>query len=67
MNILIYPHRDFSYEDGGVVVQFYLAQVLEEFGQNVRIYQQNVKSTNPIFNKFYDNDFGICAYLGIKI
>jgi hypothetical protein len=62
MNILIYPHQQyFSYADGGIVVQFYLARVLERFGQNVRIYPRNVKSLlkNSIFNKFYNNDFPI--------
>jgi len=61
MNILIYTHMPhFSFKDGGTVVQYYLAQVLEEYGQNVRIYtNNNVNIPNSIFSKFYNNDFPI--------
>jgi hypothetical protein len=61
-NILIYAHMPyFQYNDGGTVVQFYLSKILEEqYGLNVRIYTKtNIKITNSIFNKFYENDYPI--------
>lgn len=52
--------RDFSFGDGGTVVQYYLAKILEEYGQNVRIYPSSgIKTNNSIFSKFYNNDFPI--------
>jgi hypothetical protein len=46
--------------DGGTVVQYMLAKILTEFGQNVRIYPYNgITNTNPIFMKYYNNDFPI--------
>lgn len=61
MNILIYTHMPkFDFKDGGTVVQYYLAQILEEYGQNVRIYtNNNLNILNSIFSKFYNNDFPI--------
>ena len=58
-NILIYTHMsNFSFEDGGTVVQYYLAQILEEYGHMVRIYPSSgIKTPNNIFSKFYNNDF----------
>jgi hypothetical protein len=54
---------NFSFNAGGTVVQYYLANVLEEYGQNVRIYTNNgVNTPNSIFSKFYDantTDFAI--------
>ena len=51
---------NFSFVDGGTVVQYYLAQILEEYGQNVRIYPcSGIKTNNSLFSKFYDNDFPI--------
>jgi hypothetical protein len=62
-NIIIYTHMgDFNINDGGTVVQYYLAQILEEkFGQNVRIYSSSGKKNteNPIFNKYYNYEFPI--------
>ena len=57
-NILIYPHSPFQNEEGGIVVQYYLAQLLEESGLCVRMY--NSRGSFPdcqIFNKFYDYSF----------
>ena len=58
-NIIIYTHMpEFSFKDGGTVVQYLLAKTLEEEGQNVRIYATSgIKIDNSVFNKFYDNDF----------
>lgn len=60
-NVLIYVHMPyFQYNDGGTVVQYNLAKTLEEYGLNVRIYSDtNIKITNSIFNKFYENDYPI--------
>jgi len=43
-NIIIYTHMPkFSFENGGTIVQYFLANVLEEYGQNVRIYPSSGK------------------------
>ena len=58
-NILIYSHQNmFMNNDGGIVVMFNLAYLLEKYGENVRIYI-NIKNENHIFNNFYNNDFPI--------
>ena len=51
----------FNFNDGGTVVQYELAKILEEYGQTVRIYLSgNIKIENSIFSKFYDaNEFPI--------
>lgn len=60
-NIIIYTHMpQFSFKDGGTVVEYLLAKTLEEYGQNVRIYSHSgIKINNSIFSKFYNNDFPI--------
>ena len=60
-NIIIYTHMpNFSFVDGGTVVQYYLAKLLEEYGQCVRIYTSSgIQTPNSIFSKFYNNDFPI--------
>jgi hypothetical protein len=62
-NILIYTHMpNFSFEDGGTVVQYNLGKLLdEELNQMVRMYPfSGIESPNPIFNKFYKpTDFPI--------
>jgi hypothetical protein len=60
-NIIIYTHMPtFKLEDGGTVVQYLLARVLNNLGLNVRIYPSSgIKSKNPFYMKFYDNDFSI--------
>ena len=60
-NIIIYPHMsEFSFNDGGTVVEYLLAKKLHELGQNVRIYPSYGKrSESPIFMNYYDNDFPI--------
>ena len=58
-NIIIYSHMgNFSFVDGGTIVQYNLAKLLEDLGQNVRIYSVN-KTPNSVFSKFYNNDFPI--------
>ena len=53
-SILIYVHTyQYNENDGGTVVQYYLAQLLDELGHDVRIYSKFNKA-NPFFNKFYD-------------
>ena len=60
-NILIYTHMPkFSFVDGGTVAQYNLAKLLDEAGQNVRIYSSSgICIANSIFCKFYKNDFPI--------
>jgi hypothetical protein len=51
---------NFSFINGGTVVQYLLAKTLEDYGQNIRIYPRSgIKTNNSIFSKFYDNDFPI--------
>jgi len=56
-NILIFPHYAFDYQNGGVVVQYYLAKILDELGVMVRMHPHLGTENNCIFNKFYDNEF----------
>jgi len=60
-NIIIYTHMNkFSFKEGGTIVQYLLAKVLEEYGQNVRIYScSGIKLRNSIFEKYYENNFPI--------
>ena len=60
-NVLIYTHMpQFSFTDGGTVAQYNLAKLLDEVGQNVRIYSPSgICIDNYIFNKFYKDDFPI--------
>jgi hypothetical protein len=55
-NILIYPHKEFNNNDGGISVQYYLANVLSKLGVNVQIYNVYDKNShNSIYNNFIDN------------
>jgi hypothetical protein len=60
-NILVYTHmHKFSFVDGGTVVEYNLAKLLDELGRNVRIYPSSgIKTNNSIFSKFYNDDFPI--------
>lgn len=58
-NILIYPHSPFSNEEGGIVVQYHLANLLDEYGATVRVYQHLHCIDTPMFTKFYNNEFPI--------
>ena len=50
----------FNFRDGGTVVQFYLGQILNDYGENVRIYSPSGKKIkNSIYSKYYNNDFPI--------
>jgi hypothetical protein len=57
--ILIYPHMPTLHmNDGGSVVQYNLAKILDEMNQNVMIFPRDgIKTENKIFNKFYNNEF----------
>ena len=59
LNILIYPHLCFCLHDGGSTVQYYLAQILQELGVNVKIHPMNGMCRNDIFSDYYNNDFPI--------
>jgi hypothetical protein len=56
-NILIFPHMSFNILDGGITVQYYLAQILSEYGQNVKIYNSSGITPNHIYNNYYNNEF----------
>ena len=57
-SILIYTEDNFNFSIGGLVVQYYLGQLLDEMGQQVRIRAiNNIK--NPIFNNYYDDDLDL--------
>jgi hypothetical protein len=60
-NILIYTHMpEFSFIDGGTVVQYLLGKILNEYGQNVKMYPSSgIKTKNSIFSDFYNYDFPI--------
>jgi len=66
-NIIICPHMHFDFSNGGIVVQYYLAKLLDELGFNVRIIVSDFNihrnsyrnNNNNIFNKFWINDFPI--------
>jgi len=55
--IVIFLHNHFSESNGGTVVQYYLAQLLDSLGVDVKIcniYDNNAQTT--IFNKFIDKN-----------
>ena len=60
-NIIIYTHMsEFTFNDGGTIVEYLLAATFHKLGQNVRIYPgYGIKKPNPIFMDYYDNDFPI--------
>lgn len=57
-SILIYTEADFNFSIGGLVVQFYLGQLLDKMGEQVRIRVVN-KNKNPLFNNYYDDDLDL--------
>jgi hypothetical protein len=58
-NILIYIHmQKFSFSDGGTLVQYYLASILDKIGVKVRLHSEIIIK-NPLFNNHYDDDFKI--------
>jgi len=67
-NIVIYTHAPFENNNGGIVVQYFLAYLLDKFGMNVKICNEHDnKYKNSIFNKFIsineiDNDNTIVIY-----
>ncbi len=55
---------DYSQDNGGVNVLYYLAKLLDESGKNVRIYA-STNNVNPHFNKFFNNDFDVTEAITI--
>jgi hypothetical protein len=56
-NIIIYAHRTFFLSDGGIVVQYYLASILDSMGINVKICNiHDNNANNELFNKFITVD-----------
>lgn len=58
-NIIIYPYFEFSNMCGGIVVQYYLAQILDKIGIKVRIKLNNNYRQNDIYNNYFNDDFNI--------
>jgi hypothetical protein len=61
-NVIIYLHHEHGLliNDGGTVAMFNFARLLEKYGKNVRMYVNSYNKTeNPIFYKYYENDFPI--------
>jgi len=56
-NILFYTPHQFDDKIGGIVVQYYIANLLDKLGENVRIHRKSGVVENTIFNKFYDENF----------
>jgi hypothetical protein len=56
-NIIIYAHRTFFLSDGGIVVQYYLASVLDSMGIDIKICNvHDNNAENELFNKFITID-----------
>jgi hypothetical protein len=55
--IIIYLPDEHSFNEncGGITVQFYFAKILENLGQNIKIYN-NRKINNNINNNYFDNN-----------
>jgi len=59
-NIIIYTHMPSHCMDGGTVVEYTLGKVLEDLGQNVKIYTiDGLNLDNGIYANFYKDDFPI--------
>ena len=58
-DIIIYPHQEFNLNNGGVVVQYYLAKILDLLGIRVRIKNNFYIYKNHLFENFYDDDFDV--------
>jgi len=57
-DIIIYPHTYFNLSDGGIIIQYYLANILDKYGVRVRIKKNfDIIKKNDLFNSFYDDDF----------
>ena len=49
---------EFTFNDGGTLVQYLLADTLNKLGQNVRIYPNSgVEKPNSVFMNYYKNEF----------
>lgn len=58
-NILIYPHMNFNFRDGGITVHYYFAQLLDKLGIKVRINTSSFINGNNIFNNFHNNELSL--------
>jgi len=64
-NIIIYPHERYLEDDGGLNVLYNFGKILDEMGKNVRMYPTYGFIRNPIFNKYFVDDFDISKSLVI--
>ena len=59
-DIIIYLHLPFISNNGGVIVQYNFAKLLDTLGERVRICNiHDNNKINNIFNNFYDNDLDL--------
>jgi hypothetical protein len=58
--IIIYLPDEHAFNEsiGGIIVQFYFAQLLKNLGQDVYIYN-NIRTKNNIFNNYYEGSIDI--------
>jgi len=56
-NIIIYTNHIYSDNCGGILVQYYLAKILDKHGQKVRIKSSEPIYINTIFNNYDEEDF----------
>lgn len=59
-DVLIYPHNSYNLSDGGITVQYYLANILDKMGVRVRIHNNKFNAIqNSLFNNYYHDDFDL--------
>uniref|UniRef100_A0A6C0ARY3 Glycosyltransferase n=1 Tax=viral metagenome TaxID=1070528 RepID=A0A6C0ARY3_9ZZZZ len=58
-NILIYPHDHFNMGSGGITVHYYLAKLLDDNGEIVRMHPCKGSEPNSLFSKYYNDDFPV--------
>jgi hypothetical protein len=56
-NIVVHMPHLFNPGIGGIVVTYELANILDKFGERVRIYTSYSNKKNPLFNNIYLDDF----------
>jgi len=57
LKIIIYPHLAYKETDGGINVQYYLAQCLKEKNVNVKMFNNHGTIPNELFNDYCDYSF----------
>jgi len=57
-NIIIHIPSSFTYFSGGTLILFYMAKLLSDKGENVRIIDDGSRKENPLYNNYYDENCG---------